>query len=75
MEKELARPKYIDRIARVVCALAAVVFAFLSYFADATASPALLFWGLCGLSAAFLFLATLAPRRVRLAVVAWLPWL
>jgi hypothetical protein len=75
MEPEFSRSKYVDRAARIICAFATAAFGLLAYLAYIMASPILLFWGLLGLSGAFFLLATVAPRNVRLAVVAWLPWL
>ena len=75
MEQESRQPRCIDRIARTICVVAAIAFALLSYLAFATEARLVLRWSLLSMSIAFVLLATVAPRNVRLAVVSWLPWL
>ena len=74
MDKDFREPKYVDAIARIFCMLAMAVTATCAYFAHDTASPSYMFWGFAILSAAFFLASTIAPRNVRIALVAWLPW-
>ena len=74
MNQDFREPKYVDVIARGFCVLAMVVTAICAYLAHGTPSPGFMFWGFVILSVAFLLAATVAPRNVRVALVAWLPW-
>ena len=75
MNQEFREPKYIDFIARSFCFLVTVIAAICAYITYEMPSPNLAFWAFSILSVSFLFLATLAPRNIRVPLVAWLPWL
>jgi hypothetical protein len=74
MNKDFREPKFIDIIARIFCILAAATTAICAYIVYANPAQNISFWALSILSITLLLVATVAPRKIRVALVAWIPW-